>query len=73
MEKILLTVPEVAEILRCNQSRVHALRKAWLLEFLKLGQYKCRMATLEKFLEDYDGYDVSDPENVVKLEYTEEE
>ncbi len=67
-EKLLYTVPEVAEILRCNQNKVHELRKAGLLPFLKLGQYKCLGETLCAFLRRYEGYDVSDPYNVILLE-----
>lgn len=68
MEPMLYTVPEVAKILKCNASRVYALNKAGLLPFLKLGQYKCRREALEEFLKRYEGYDVSDPYNVVPLE-----
>lgn len=67
-EKLLYTVPEVAEILQCNQNRVHELRKAGLLPFLKLGQYKCLAETLRAFLRQYEGYDVSDPYNITPLE-----
>lgn len=66
-EKILYTVPEVAELLQCNQNRVHGLRKAGLLPFLKLGQYKCRREALDNFLKKYEGYDISDPEHIVPL------
>ena len=68
MEKLLYTVPEVAQILRCNPRRVYDLNKAGLLPLLKLGQLKCRRETLIAFLEKYDGYDVSDPYNVTILQ-----
>lgn len=67
MEKMLYTVPEVAEILQCNESTVYKLKKAGLLPFLKLGRYKCRREALEEFLRKYEGYDVTDPENVKPL------
>ncbi len=64
---MLYTVPEVAKILKCNVNYVHKLRKAGVLPFLKLGQYKCRRTSLEKFLETYEGKDVTNPENIVDL------
>ena len=67
MNQMLYTVPEVAEILKCNQTRVHNLRKAGLIPFMKLGQYKCRREALEEFLRKAEGFDVSDPYNIVPL------
>lgn len=67
MEPMLFTAPEVAEILKCNVNKVHELRKAGVLPFLKLGQYKCRREALEDFLKKYEGCDVTDPANIVPL------
>ena len=39
-DNILYTVKEVAALLKTNVDYVHKLRKAGLLPFLKLGQYK---------------------------------
>ena len=38
MEPMLYTVKEVAQILKCNATRVYGLKDAGLLPFLKLGQ-----------------------------------
>lgn len=65
--EILYTVKEVASILKTNVDYVHALRKSGLLHFLKIGQYKVRRETLYKFLETYEGYDITDPFKVVLL------
>lgn len=70
MERV-YTVPEVAEILRSAPDYVYKLRDAGLLKFIKIGKWKCRESTLEAFLEKYDGYDISDPYNVKKLEIAE--
>lgn len=67
MGDLVFTVSEVADILKCNVNYVHKLRKAGLLPFLKLGQYKCRKVALEKFLADYEGKDVTDPSNIKDL------
>lgn len=67
MEDMLYTVAETAEILKCNVNYVHSLRKAGILPFLKLGHYKCRKSALEKFLEEYEGKDLTDPNNIKDL------
>ena len=46
MEPMLYTVKEVAQILKCNATRVYGLKDAGLLPFLKLGQLKCRREAL---------------------------
>lgn len=67
MEDRLLTVSEVAQILRTNVDYVYKLHRTGLLKFMKLGRLKCRRQTLEAFLERFDGMDISDPENVQPL------
>ena len=67
MEQMLYTVAEVAEILRVNPSYVYKLHQTGLLKFMKLGRLKCRKQTLEEFLEQYDGMDLTDPENIKEL------
>jgi len=64
MEEMLLTVPEVAAVLKTNVDYVYKLQKAGLLRFMKIGRWKCRKTTLEEFLAKYDGFDISDPFNV---------
>lgn len=65
---VLYTVKEVAELLKTNIDYVHKLRKAGLLPFIKLGQYKVRKHSLELFLEKYEGKDLTDPFNVKELD-----
>lgn len=64
---MLYTVKEVAQILKVNVDYVHKLRKSGILPFLKIGQYKCRRSSLEKFLKDYEGKDVTNPEHIYDL------
>ena len=68
MESMLYTVKEVSEILKTCPAYVYKLRDAGLLKFLKLGSFKCRKAELERFLEKYEGYDLTDPFNIKLLE-----
>lgn len=71
MEEMLYTVPEVAAILKTNVDYVYKLQKAGLIRFMKIGRYKCRRTTLERFLEKYDGCDISDPFNIQELQENE--
>ena len=64
---VLYTVKEVAELLKTNVDYVHKLRKAGLIPFLKIGQYKVRKQSLELFLETYEGKDLTDPFNIKEL------
>lgn len=64
---MLYTVKETAEILKTNVDYVHKLRKAGLLPFIKLGSYKVRKETLEQFLKENEGKDLTDPGNIKEL------
>ena len=66
-EKILYTVKEVSIIMHTNTGYVYQLISSGLLPALKLGSLKIRHATLMKFLNEYDGYDLTDPGNIEKL------
>ena len=68
MEPMLYTVKEAAKLLKTSPDNVYALYHAGVLPMLKLGRLKCRRETLEDFLKRAEGYDVSDPYNIVPLE-----
>lgn len=65
---VLYNVKEVSEILKTNISYVHTLRKSGLLPFIKLGTYKVRAEALNEFLEKYEGYDLTNPDKIKKLQ-----
>lgn len=65
---LLYTVKEVAEQLKTNVDYVHKLRKAGLLPFIKLGQYKVRSEALDDFLRRYEGKDLTNPFDIKELE-----
>lgn len=65
---MLYTAKEIAKILKVNVDYVHKLRKSGILPFMKMGQFKCLRSSLEKFLQDYEGKDVTNPENIHDLE-----
>lgn len=65
---MLYTAQEIAKILKVNVDYVHKLRKSGILPFIKIGQYKCRRSSLEKFLQEYEGKNVTNPNNIMDLE-----
>ncbi len=65
---ILYNVKEVSKILKTNTDYVYSLIKSKLLPALKIGSYKIRAEALEDFLTKYEGYDLTDPFNIVKLD-----
>lgn len=71
MEDILLTVKEVSILLKSNTDYVYKLIRSGLLPVLKLGGYKVRRETLCKFLEKYEGKDVTNPIEIRELEFGE--
>ena len=69
MENGILTVKEVAEILKTNVNYVYKLRDAGLITCLKLGQWKVTKRELERFLEANQGMDLTDPYNPKELHH----
>ena len=70
-EKLLYTVKEAAYVLGCNVHLVYNLVNKGLLPALKLGSLKIRKASIEKFLDKYDGMDLTNLDNIVVLNSTE--
>lgn len=68
MEDVLYTVAEVAKLIKTNTNYVYKLIKKGFLPALKLGSYKVRRAALLEFLEKYEGYDLTNPYEVKKLD-----
>ena len=62
------TVKEVSKILKVNVHKVYDLIKSGLLPALKLGSLKVREESLKEFITKYDGYDLTDFNNPVKLD-----
>ncbi|MBN2851553.1 MAG: helix-turn-helix domain-containing protein [Clostridia bacterium] len=65
---LIYTIPEAAKILKTNVNFVYELIKAGHLKTLKIGRLKIRRITLEKFIEEHEGFDLTDPFNIKKLE-----
>ncbi|MDO4173937.1 MAG: helix-turn-helix domain-containing protein [Eubacteriales bacterium] len=69
MEDTLLTVKEVSRVLKTNINYVYKLIRTGLLPVLKLGSYKIRRSSLDEFLKKYEGYDLSDPEVICRVNF----
>ncbi|NBK77411.1 DNA-binding protein [bacterium D16-76] len=67
---MLYTVSEVAKICKTDVHRIYEFIKAGLLPALKLGSLKVRKESLDDFLEKYEGYDLTDIQNITKLDTT---
>ena len=61
MEDNLYSVNEVAKMLKVGKNKVYELIHAGLLPVLKIGGMKIRKKSLNEFLENYEGCDLSDP------------
>ena len=72
MEDILYTVAETAKLLKSNSNYVYDLIKRGLLPALKLGSYKVRRSALLKFIEENEGKDLTDLNNIKSLEAVKE-
>jgi excisionase family DNA binding protein len=67
MEDILYTVKETATLLKTNANYIYKLIEKGLLPALKLGSLKIRRSSLLKFLEDNEGKDLTDLDNIQDL------
>lgn len=67
MLNLLYTVKEVSELLHTNPTYVYKLINKGLLPALKLGSYKVRHEALDAFLVQFEGYDLTDIDNITKI------
>ncbi|EES50010.1 helix-turn-helix domain-containing protein [Clostridium botulinum] len=68
MSEMLYTVKEASKILKTNTDYVYSLIKKRYLKCLKLGSYKIRKSALEEFLTKYEGFDLSNLDDVKELD-----
>lgn len=66
-ERLIYTVQEVATLLHSSPNYIYSLIEKGFLPALKLGSIKVLKTSLEKFLTDNEGQDLSDINNVKKL------
>jgi len=66
-DKIIFTVKEVAEILHSSPNYIYSLIEKGYLPAIKLGSIKILKSTLERFLIENEGNDLSDINNIKKI------
>lgn len=65
--KRLYSVIEVSKILGIGKAKVYELINSGQLSALKLGGLKVRSKSLDEFLDKYDGYDLTNMNNIKKV------
>jgi len=63
----LYTVPEVAKIFGVNNGSVYSLIHKGVLSAIKFGRYKVPEFAIADFLKAYNGYDLTDLDNIQAL------
>ena len=66
-EKLIYTTHKVAKILHSSPNYIYELIKKVKLKAVKLKSLKIRKTALEEFLQENEGNDLSDLENVKRL------
>lgn len=66
-EQLIYTVQEVAKMLHSSPNYIYSLIDKGFLPAIKLGSIKILKSTLEKFLIENEGNDLSDINNIKKI------
>lgn len=69
-ENLIYTVQEVAKMLHSSPNYIYLLIEKEYLPAIKLGSIKILKSTLENFLKENEGNDLSDINNIKKLNLT---
>lgn len=62
----MFNVIETSKLLGIGKAKVYELIKKGILPALNLGGLKIRSESIESFLEKYEGYDLTDINNIIK-------
>ena len=63
-ERLIYSVQEVAKLLHSNPNYIYALIEKGVLPAIKLGSIKITKTSLEKFLIEYEGKDLSNLDKI---------
>ena len=66
-ERMIYTVKEVAKMLHSSPNYIYLLIEKGYLPAIKLGSMKILKSTVERFLIENEGYDLSDVNNIKKI------
>ena len=64
---VVYTIQELADVLKTSRASITKLIHAGVLHGLKLGSMKVPAKEVDRFLSEYTGKDVTDPENIVDI------
>lgn len=64
---VVYTIQELADALKTSRASITKLIHAGVLHGLKLGSMKVPAKEVDRFLSEYTGKDVTDPENIVDI------
>ena len=71
-ETIIYTVKEIAKLLHTSPNYIYKLIDKGYLPEIRLGSIKVLKSSLDKFLEENEGNDLSDVNNIKKLDVSKE-
>ena len=71
-ETIIYTVKEIAKILHTSPNYIYKLIDKGYLPAIRLGSIKVLKSSLDKFLEENEGNDLSDVNDIKKLDVSKE-
>lgn len=66
-ERMIYTVKEVSKMLHSSPNYIYLLIEKGYLPAIKLGSMKILKSTVERFLIENEGYDLSDVNNIKKI------
>lgn len=66
--EMLYTAADAAKLLKTSKGYMYSLINAGLIKVLYLPKIKIRKSELERFLKAYEGYDLRDPNNPIKID-----
>ena len=65
--RVVYSVKEISQILHTNAALIYRFIELGLLPAIKLGSLRVRKQALDQFLVDYEGLDLSNPEEIRRI------
>ena len=65
--RVVYSVKEISQLLHTNAALIYRFIELGLLPAIKLGSLRVRKQALDRFLVDYEGLDLSNPEEIRRI------
>ena len=65
--RVVYSVKEISQLLHTNAALIYRFIELGLLPAIKLGSLRVRKQALDQFLVDYEGLDLSNPEEIRRI------